>query len=204
VSSTIYLEGGGNAKDLHVRCRKGFRKLLKQCDGFAGRMPKLVACGSRNSAFDDFATAHARSRPGDFVAMWIDSEDPMERHERTWEHLRTRDGWTKPRGAVDDQVLMMTTCMETWIVADRESLKQHYEHDGANRQESALPPLDNLESRSRDEIQDKLVHATRKCPNAYEKGKRSFNVLAVLTPERLKPLLPSFRRVVDVLNKKLA
>lgn len=27
--------------------------------------------------------------------------------------------WDPPTGATDNQVLLMTTCMETWIVADR-------------------------------------------------------------------------------------
>ena len=44
-SSVIYLEGGGESKELHSRCREGFRKLLEK-NGFKGNMPRLVACGS--------------------------------------------------------------------------------------------------------------------------------------------------------------
>ena len=54
VSSTIYLEGGGDSRDLLIRCQKGFRKLLERC-GYAGRMPKLVACGGRGAAFDSLS-----------------------------------------------------------------------------------------------------------------------------------------------------
>ena len=35
VSASIYLEGGGDSKELHIRCREGFRKLLENC-GFQG------------------------------------------------------------------------------------------------------------------------------------------------------------------------
>ena len=31
VGARIYLEGGGDSKDGKVRCREGFRKLLKKC-----------------------------------------------------------------------------------------------------------------------------------------------------------------------------
>ena len=162
VSRTIYLEGGGDSSELRIRCREGFRKLLERC-GYAGRMPKLVACGGRGAAFDDFKIALANAREGDFVALWIDSEDPMADVETTWGHLKARDGWARPKEATNEQVLLMTTCMETLIVADRETLAEHY---GAELQESSLPSLQNLEGRSRSAIQDALTHATRKCSNA--------------------------------------
>ncbi len=47
-SSVIYLEGGGESKELHSRCREGFRKLLEK-NGFKGNMPRLVACCDRKT-----------------------------------------------------------------------------------------------------------------------------------------------------------
>jgi hypothetical protein len=202
VSATIYLEGGASgtdSKDLQIRCREGFRKLLEKCD-YKGRMPRLFACGSRGAAFDDFKTALAGQRPSDFVAMWIDSEDPLTDVEATWVHLNRRDNWTRPVGATDDQVLLMTTCMETLVAADRAGLRDHY---GAKLQASALPPLHQLENRPRHEVQDKLVHATRNCTNAYAKGKRSFEVLAELRPATLAEHLPSFVRTLRILDQRL-
>jgi hypothetical protein len=196
VSSTIYLEGGGDARDLQSRCQKGFRKLLERC-GYRGRMPKLVACGGRGAAFEDFKIALAHARKGDFVALWVDSEDPMADIEAGWEHLRARDGWDRPAGATDERVLLMTTCMETLIVADRATLAEYY---GSDLQESALPSLHELEGRARDAIQNALMHATRKCSNAYTKGKRSFEVLAELDPATLSKHLPSFARVRRILD----
>ena len=132
--------------------------------------------------------------------MLIDSEDPMADIETTWTHLEGRDGWKKPAGTDDEQVLMMTTCMETWIVADRVALKSHY---GRNLQESGLPAIVDLESRLRDVVQNAFVHATRNCGNRYEKGKRSFQVLAELTPHTLSAHLPSFVRAKRILSEKL-
>ena len=62
MNARLYIEGGGDSKQLHTRCREGFRKLLERC-GFGGRMPRLVACGGRNSTFDDFSTALRKHLP---------------------------------------------------------------------------------------------------------------------------------------------
>ena len=196
----LYVEGGGDSKENKIRCREGIRKLIEKM-GFADiRMPRLSACGGRGAAFDDFMTAHAARKSGDYIAMLLDSEHPIVALEKTWSHLKMRDNWDKPDGATDEQVLFMTTSMETWIVADRLALKEHY---GDKLQESALPPLDELESRDRHDVHDKLVHASRNCSNAYAKGKRSFEVLAQLDPSVLKQYLPSFVRVDRILKEKL-
>jgi len=199
VSARIYIEGGGDSKELHSRCREGFRKLFEKC-GFQLRMPKLFASGGRSAAFEDFRTAHGQSKPADYVALLIDSETRLKSVEATWDHLAAFDKWTRPPEACDDQVLFMTTCMETWIVADRNALVAHY---GQALQESGLPPLADLEARSRDAVQESLAHATRGCTHAYAKGKRSFAVLARLDPDVLVGHLPSFSRARRILDTKL-
>ncbi|MDX2134731.1 MAG: DUF4276 family protein [Saprospiraceae bacterium] len=195
----IYLEGGGNAKDLMLRCEKAFRLLLEKA-GFRGRMPRLVASGGRNQAFSDFKTAHANAK-NRYVAMLIDSEEPFDpNRESPWQHLSIRDQWEQPDGAVDEQVLFMATCMETWVIADRPTLRKHYR---GRLQENALPPMNNLENRPRQEVQQQLETATRSCTNAYQKGKRSFEVLGQLDPEELERHLPNFRRIAAILNRQL-
>lgn len=216
----IYIEGGGEGKDQLSKCREGFQKLLQATGEFQGRMPRLVACGGREQTFKDFKTAHKHSG-NEFVAMLIDSEDPIAVDTTAWRHLKTRDGWDQPDNATNEQVLFMATCMETWIVADRVALKAHY---GADLQESALPVLTQakepkrseeedvntdlpiattLEQRSRHDIQDALVHATRNCSNTYKKGNRSFALLAELSFERIKSHVPNFKRTINILKKNL-
>jgi len=204
VDACIYLEGGAtgaNSKELSTRCQQSFHKLLDRM-GFTGRKPRLVASGGRADVFDRFCTAH-RISDGGYVAMWIDSEEPIADIAQTWKHLAevtTVARWEKPDGADDDQILFMTTCMETWIVADRETLRNHY---GDQLQESALPSLNQLETRGRHDVQNSLVRATRNCRNRYSKGKRSFVVLGQLDPLVLKLHLPSFDRVRQILNDVL-
>ena len=204
MSAYIYIEGGGtsaDSKEVDIRCREGFRKLLENC-GFAAekRMPRLIACGGRSAAYDAFKIAQHRSAAGVFLALSVDSEEPLADLEATWRHLQAREQWTRPEGTTDEQVLSMTTCMETWFIADRAALKCHFKHE---LQESALPPLNALETRHRHEVQQQLIHATRECSNAYAKGGRSFEILGKLSPSVLEQHLPTFVRVRRILRAHL-
>lgn len=125
----IYIEGGGNSKEEMARCREGFRKLIEKA-GFADRMPRTVACGGRNEAFNDFQTG---LKNNDQVSLLlVDSEDPVSElteradHDFAWRHLQARDNWTKPPGTGNHQAMLMATCMESWICAERQTLREHY------------------------------------------------------------------------------
>ena len=197
----LYVEGGGEDSSTLASCREGFRKLLEKAD-LGGRMPKIVAKGDRQSAYRAFCIAH-RKREADFVALLVDSEEPIADGEKPWEHLgaRPNDAMPRPRDATDEQALVMATCMETWIVADREALTLLYK--GGCLQESALPALVDLENRDRRDVQDALNRATRNCPNPYRKGKRSFRALERVEPARIRIHLPSFARIERILGRRL-
>lgn len=202
VKATLFVEGAAkgqrDCKYLQVRCRESFHKLIGKCG--VPRNPAIKVCGGRDQAYKNFTTAHLNAAAGDYVAMLVDSEDPMADIEQAWAHLKIRDNWNKPSNATDEQVLLMSTCMETWIASDRPVLRQHY---GANLQESALPSLHDMESRNRHTIQDALVQATQNCKNAYQKGLRSFEILEMLNPVELRKHLPSFVRCERLLREKL-
>lgn len=197
----IYVEGGGDSKELRIRCREGFRKLIEKA-GFSGHMPGIIACGGRGAAFDHFNTAFETSGEADCPILLVDSEDPLAEGATPWQHLRTRDGWEEPIGARDEQVQLMVTCMETWIMADRAALREIF---GNELQTNALLPDINLEQYSRDRVQTVLEQATRNCGKnrTYKKGKRSFQILESLNPNTLKQHLPNFKRFIETLEMLL-
>ncbi len=198
-SVKLYVEGGGDSKELHSRCRQGFRKLLEKA-GFTDRMPRIVAGGGRQATFDMFRTALCSAVEADYPILLVDSEDAIT--AEPWAHLHARDGWGRPTGAADDQAQLMVTCMETWIMADRAALRLVFRDC---LQASALLPETALEEHRRDDVQDALEHATRACGprRAYRKGKRSFEVLAELDPQQLRERLIYFARLVQTLDKHL-
>ena len=197
VSVTIFVEGGGNSKELLSRCREGFSKLIKKME--FKRMPKIVACGGRNHAYDMFDTA-MKSANDDFSILLVDSEDPITLGP--WEHLKVRDKWDRPVGAKDDQAQMMVTCMETWIMADHEALRNAFR---SCLREGNLFPLNGLEKRSRQELLEALKSSTNDCGKnrGYDKGKRSFQILAILNPKLLEENLPYFKRFRKTLERHL-
>jgi len=202
----IFVEGGGESKELRIRCREGFRKLIEKCH-FQGRMPKINACGGRGKAFDMFQIAHT-NREG-YPILLVDSEDPVLGSDVTpdssigWDHLLIRDQWARPIEANNNQAQMMTTCMESWIMADHEALKKFY---GSRLHNSALLPVHDLERRLRHDVQERLIHASADCGNGkgYKKGEHSFKLLASLNPDVLGCYLPHFQRFRQTLNENLA
>lgn len=195
MSITIYVEGGGDSKELRARCRAGFSEFCRKIGIKA--MPRIVASGSRQDAYDDFLTKLKTSK-GDIVLLWVDSEDPMKDIEKTWDHLNARDGWKKPSGATDESALMMVTCMESWLVSDRPTLEAFFKKD---LQASGLPSVVDLEGRERHAIQDALAHASRNCGNPYQKGKRSFELLGNIRPYHIATHCPSAERCIRLLKQ---
>ena len=202
----VFVEGGGERKDQKSRCREGFRKLTENA-GLSGHMPTFVACGSRNDAYGSFCTAVRVARPDEYPFLLVDSEDPVSDIGEPdspipWRHLRMRDRWQKPASARSDQALLMVTCMETWLIADWATLRSVF---GPQLQESALLPVQDLETRARHEVLQSLESATKACGPArmYSKGPRSFEVLARVSPDLLATHLPNFRRFVSALRRQL-
>ena len=205
----VYVEGGGDSREQHIRCREGFRKLMEKA-GFIGAMPGFVAGGGREQTFDRFKHACTATRQNEYPVLLVDSEDPLEVQGDSlgpespvpWAHLKKRDGWTRPPHANHDQAQLMTTCMETWILADRDALVRFF---GQHLDRNALLPLDKLEIRSRHKVQESLQKATARCGKGrgYKKGDRSFKVLAELEPDKLEQVLKHFVRFKRTLRRRL-
>jgi hypothetical protein len=195
----VYVEGGGDTAALRARCREGFRKLLEKA-GFSDRMPRIVASGSRAGTFDDFRTAHRARGEDDYPILLVDSEERV--NDEPWEHLEARDGWKRPENAEDEQAQLMVVCMETRILADREALRRAFR---PGLRENALPGEKDLERRSKEDVQAGLAKATAGCQRdrRYEKGRRSFQLLAELDPNTLAKHLPHFARLRGTLDQKL-
>ena len=204
MSVRVYVEGGGN-KATDSDCKRAFHTLLTKA-GFAGRLPRVLPCGPRNEAFNDFRTALRNSTSDDYPILLVDSEDPVADANQpdadpsgAWRHLAQRDGWTRPDGAADDQAQLMVTAMETWLLADRQALAAYF--SGMNA--SALPADTELEDRRREDVLRALDNAARpSSKGGYAKGSDAFALLAQADPTALRSRLPHFRRFVETLDRR--
>jgi hypothetical protein len=163
-------------------------------------MPRITGCGGRTQAFDKFKNALAYPESDTVYLLLVDSEDPIQLSP--WEHLRQRpdDSWQRPKNATDDQVHFMATCMETWLIADRENLRRFF---GQSFNENALPALTDPETRNRKTLFAALEKATKDCEKKqYKKGSISFELLETTNPKLLLGL-SYFQRFVNELEKQL-
>ena len=87
VTIKIYVEGGGDRKELKTRCRQGFSRFFEKA-GFTGRMPAVVACGSRQNAYDSFCTALKAADEDHLPMLLVDSEEAVS--QSPWAHLKSR------------------------------------------------------------------------------------------------------------------
>lgn len=201
----IYVEGGGDAASLKTECRQRFSKFFESA-GFKGKMPRVVACGGRNDAYDSFCTAISQ---GECAFLLVDSEDTVvATHQqgssdqwKPWEHLKQRDKWDKPSGAADSDCHLMVQCMEAWFIADRQALAAFF---GQDFKQNKLPNAANsIESVSKQQLYSALAEATNTCQKGqYGKGSHSFKLLALINPTNVTTASPWAKRLIDTLKER--
>ena len=182
VEMRLYVEGGGDARALRTACRRGFSEFLVKA-GLKNHMPRIVACGGRRQAYDDFCTA---LKQGQHAMLLVDSESAVSSGS-PWTHLREREGdrWPIPPDATEDACHLMVQCMESWFLTDRDTLSVFF---GQGFNPGALPyPSRSVEQISKGEVFAGLAAATRGCKTkaSYRKGDHSFDLLARIDPAKV-------------------
>jgi Domain of unknown function (DUF4276) len=200
VTVKIYVEGGGDHnKDLQTECRRGFSEFFRRA-GLEGRMPRVVACGGRQRAYDSFRTAHLNAEAGSLALLLVDSEAPVVEHD-PWEHIKLRpgDGWPAPDGATQDQIHLMAQAMEAWFLADKEELQRYY---GQGFRPAALRQRPDVENIPKADLFAGLQQATRNSQKGeYSKGRDSFEILARIDPAMVKAAALHAKRLLHVLDQ---
>lgn len=190
----IYVEGGGDQQATLAQCRAGFSRFFAKVVR-DGHMPKVIACGSRKSTFDDFGMAlntHVR----DTIVLLVDAEDVV-RTADCWTHLRERDGWMKPAVAEEGNVYLMVRCMESWFLADKGALREFY---GDKFLVKSLPAAMDVETVAKTDVAKSLEHATRPTGRKYHKTQHGFQILASLDPTKIENGSVHAKRLVAFLR----
>ena len=211
---TLYVEGDGKSKedlqgypkDLISRCRRGFREFITNTGIYAPNDDtlRIVPCGPRGRAYKRFRTAIEQ---GENAMLLVDSEEPVssehERSENTsnwqpWDHLE----WHKPNSSNDTDCHLMVQVMESWFLADPDSLKVFF---GAGFNSDSLPAeTDSIESICKCCILTLLKKASQGSSKegTYKKGAHSFELLSCICPAKVMKRSPWARRFVDELKRK--
>lgn len=196
VSVKLFVEGGGARTSQRTACRKGFRIFIEKAE-LSGRMPGIVACGTRRDAYERFKF-HIQNVKDSTAILLVDSEDPI-RAKDPWQHLEERehDSWERPSEASNDQCHFMVQVMESWFLADKNALGEFY---GQGFRESALPANPQIEEISKKDVLDGLGQAAREtAKRRYDKGSHGFDILATLDPAKIQEASPHAKCFIETL-----
>ena len=199
VAVKLYVEGAGKTDLQRSQCRQAFGTFFETA-GLAGRRPRTVPCGGRNSAYEAFVTAVKIGKHGQLPLLLVDSEDAVNPNHTVWQHLNARDNWDKPDGATDDQAFLMVQVMETWFLADREMLRNYFGAEFRGNHLHAWPALEEVPKAT---VLDALERSTAGCEKKrYAKGKISFELLEKLDPHKVKDACPHAKALLDYLGER--
>ena len=160
-------------------------------------MPRVVRGGARNNTFDLFARAIKNPIPKRVPLLLVDSEDTIHADYSVWQHLHARGGWHQPPGAHADQAFLMVRVMETWFLADRQSLKGYFDAGFAENKIRQWPRLEDVPKAT---VLNSLQEATARCREGYAKGRVSFKLLARIDPACVEAACPSAKALGDRLK----
>jgi uncharacterized protein DUF4276 len=185
VSIKICVEGGGGQDRINTLCRKGFGEYFAKIVP-ENRKPRIVACGSRRSAYEDFCTSLKTERHKyELILLLVDSEDPVANNHTAWQHLKQRaaDNWDRPQDADDQSAHLMVQCMESWFLADKDVLAQYF---GQGFLRNSLPGHANIELIPKHQVLAALEHAVGPTTQKYyDKTNHGYELLGLISPERV-------------------
>ena len=196
----IYVEGGGDQRSGRAAVREGFSKFLSSLKEMARERHirwYVVACGSRQSAFDDFEIA-LRQHPDAFNVLLVDAEGPVTRSP--WEHLQDRDNWST-QGIPDAQCHLMVQVMEAWIIADLETLQGSY---GQGFNSNPIPGRGDVELIDKADLERALIQATQNTQKGeYHKIRHGPKILALVDVGKVRNRARHCDRMFTTLSNKI-
>jgi hypothetical protein len=201
VTIRIYVEGGfeGSTKS---NCRKAFSTFLAKV--IRPESFKVIASGSRTQAFQDFCSA-LRQHPGDYNILLVDSETAVA--TKPWQHLRERvgDHWQHPEGATDEQAHLMVQVMETWFLADQDTLATFYKQDFLRNSLPRQRNIERLDKLDKRRVFESLSHASKGTQKgSYHKTRHGFELLELIDPTLVRAASSHANNLFAVLEKRTA
>ncbi|HEY1755980.1 MAG TPA: DUF4276 family protein [Bryobacteraceae bacterium] len=183
----IYFEGDSALKP-------GFDNFLREIKAAAeGRCRfRLIATNATPAA--DFHTA-IKTHPDAANVLLLDSDETIAGDLSVFCEKKRLAG-------LSSQVFWMAQIMESWFLADPESLKKYY---GSGFQENALHGNPNVEHIPKSDVLSRLKAATRGTKRKeYHKTGHAPHLLASIRPDLVTTAAPNCKRLFDALRERLA
>ena len=192
----IYVEGGGG-KVADQRLRAGFEALLSELKE-AARLRRMhfrvIPCGDGPRTCRDFGRG-VRSEADALNVLLIDSDGPVKDGRRT--HMLAL--WNVPLPDLpDDHFHLMVEAMESWLVADPDTLARYY---GSGFHARRLPRDPKVEEMAKKDVLDGLKEAAAGTKKAkYHKTRDGFALLAEVDSAKVRQAAPHCDRLFTTLQ----
>ena len=193
----LYVEGGAvSRKDDLIKSRRALTAWLKKLD--LVNLPQVALTGPGPKALAEAEARTKQAKGQETVLALVDSEGTLENIEQPLSLFQAKHK-TKFIYLTDEQILVMVQCMEAWICADKNAVREAYpkgQHSNRFEQEnpeSKTPPqlCKYLEKVSKKPDQDKPL---------YKKGKPAFELFGKTDPNIVAHRCPSAERAIRILK----
>lgn len=196
----VYVEGGGDQRSGKSAIQEGFSKFLLPLKDIARQRHirwAVIACGPRNAAQDAFQIAlqqHANA----FNVLLVDAEGPVTQSPRA--HLQQRDGW-QMQSISDEQCHLMVQVMESWLLADRDALREFY---GAGFNTNPLPGQADVEQIDKGVVLSAMEDATQRTrKGSYHKIRHGPKLLERLEVSKVRSAARHCDRLFTTLAEQM-
>lgn len=195
----VYIEGGAEGRRAINDFRRAWKRFLNtpheqaRARGFV-RLEVIRGQG-RAQTFDLFRN-HRRRFPDDLCFLLVDSETAVPAGKSVWQVVSERDGdkWIRPAWATDDHLFLMVHMVETWLLTDQDALARYFK----SRFSATSLPRNNLEQRSKADIEDALAKASS---GAYRHG-LAHEIIELMNPNAVRCLAHG-ERLFSLLEEKI-
>lgn len=188
----VYFEGD-------PKLRRGFDGFFRKLAIPDGVRVKPIGCGQRVRALKSFARALS-DHPEAFNVLLVDAEGAVDT-KKPWDHLRSlqEEKLAKPRGASDAQAHLMVQVMESWFLADVQTLQSFYGQDFLT---SRIPARSDVECVPKAQVLQALGEATEKTKKKrYHKTVHAPELLATIDPDKVRRASTWCERLCTTIEK---
>ncbi len=180
----LYFEGGGPEKARNFPLRRAMTAFLRPIiTKLEARNVTVrpIASGGRSEAFADFQNGRA-THPDATHILLVDAEARIAEDGSRCRHLAQRDKWNM-NGVAEEHVYFMASCMEAWLMADRENIKARF---GKDADLSVIPENSDLGAIKPEDCKRKLTRAKNKPKHSYNEIDDGARLLESTDLERVR------------------
>lgn len=201
----IYIEGGSKGQDRFSsqKLRIGFANFFEELNEKARSKNisfRPIICGSTDQTFKIFRGAN-RKAENSFLCFLVDSDKPLEDDDTPKIFLQREKKWDL-RDISEEQCQLMVQIMESWFLADVETLQSYY---GQKFNSKAIPNTNDVEKIAKLDVENSLAKATKATQKGvYNKIKHGAELLSRIDVIKIRQKAKHCQRVFQTIEEKIS